>query len=208
MIVEKNAASVLKKETNTGDSLSEPLSAEARFRLAWQLFVALEYSVQVADRKVQAVFSVIGFLFAALSLQRNPFGAPAANTAMTYLLGFPLTFRNIALVALIGAFLICIAIALTSALGAIRPRVSLNVRIDRPPPSLFFFGDIGKRDPETYIAEFAGLSYEEAAIQISRQSHTLALILSAKYAYIARAIYALVVSMALWIVLQALRFAF
>jgi len=129
MIVEKNAASVLKKETNTGDSLSEPLSAEARFRLAWQLFVALEYSVQVADRKVQAVFSVIGFLFAALSLQRNPFGAPAANTAMTYLLGFPLTFRNIALVALIGAFLICIAIALTSALGAIRPRVSLNVRI-------------------------------------------------------------------------------
>ena len=54
---------------------SNPLASGARdipdhkLQHAWQLFVSLEYQVQVADRKVQAVFGVNGLLVAALSFQ-------------------------------------------------------------------------------------------------------------------------------------------
>ena len=164
------------------------------YERAWQLYVSLEHQVQVADRKVQAIFSVNALLVAALSLQsQSPLREAQASLDLR---GIVLVIGHAGLLALVGA-------ATLSAIFALRPRLRLGRSTG---PSSYFFGDIASTDAATFARGFTELSRADAAKKVLEQIHVVASILSAKYRWSGRATRALTGSLVVWILLQLLRF--
>ena len=162
---------------------------------AWQLYMSLEHQVQVADRKVQAIFSVNALLVAALSLQGQRSVAAMVGSGVTFL-GVVIAVGHAVLLALVGA-------ATLSAIYALRPRLRLG-RITKT--SSYFFGDIATTDVASFASSFGALPREEAASQVLEQVHAVSSILAAKYRWSNRATQALTASLIVWLALQALRF--
>jgi len=121
------------------------LSAQQRLQLAWQLFNAVEYQVQVADRKVQAVFGANTLLVAALTLN--------GQTTLAELQPQGLNLWE--LLAILVRMLLLASVFTSAVFGifALAPRVrkpaALAEAVNVPlaalpvaPRSLFFFGDI------------------------------------------------------------------
>lgn len=171
---------------------------ERKMQMAWQLFVSLEYQIQVADRKVQGVFGMNTLLVAALSLQ-NQHPLHALRTS-----GVTTTNVGIMLVSL--SLLVCVCVTTWSAIMALRPRVQVKRRGVQPAESLFFFGSIQNCEESDFVDRFVDLSLAESAEQVLRQSHTVATILSAKYRWLNLAATSLLTSLLLWVSLQMIRF--
>src|SRR5215471_21558876 len=118
------------EETYTqNNTASTEQVSDKKVQMAWQLFVSLEYQVQVADRKVQAVFGMNGFLVAAISLQNQQ---PLHN-----LMENGLTFSVVIDLLIKACFLACISIATWSAIRALRPRVKFKDASSSYKTSLF-----------------------------------------------------------------------
>src|SRR5215470_9600244 len=126
----------MKAENNYYNEVSneEPVS-DKKVQMAWQLFVSLEYQVQVADRKVQAVFGMNAFLVAAISFQNQQ--------PLQKLLENGVTLSVIVDLLLKLCFLACVCIATWSAIRALTPRFKIkSVATASGKSSLFYFGDI------------------------------------------------------------------
>ena len=118
-----------------------------RVQMAWQLFVSLEYQVQVADRKVQAVFGMNAFLVAAISFQNQQ--------PLQKLLENGVTLSVIVDLFLKLCFLACVCIATWSAIRALTPRFKIkSVATASGKSSLFYFGDIQTKSFKDFSSEF------------------------------------------------------
>src|SRR5215471_11288087 len=96
--------------TQNNTASTEEVS-DKKVQMAWQLFVSLEYQVQVADRKVQAVFGMNAFLVAAISLQNQQSLHNLLQTGLTLNVAADLLFK--------ACFLACVSIATWSAIKAL-----------------------------------------------------------------------------------------
>ena len=184
------------------------LPPERRLQLAWQVFTGVEYQVQVADRKVQAIFGANTLLVAALSLHGQSSLAEVMAGGITPLEMVALAARLFLLVS------VCTSAGF--AIMALMPRVrfrqpsptgfpSLGAGTE-PGPSVFFFGDIASLSQNRFVGTFSNLTTEEATEQILRQVHSVSAVVAAKYRWSRRAANFLVVSLTMWIVVLLLRF--
>lgn len=192
------------------DSPSPLLSSQYRLQLAWQLFTAVEYQVQVADRKVQAVFGANTLMVAALTLNGNSTFADFLVGGVTPLEVLAILFRLLLLSS------ICTSAA--CAILALTPRVRRpvlpphQVEVISPevvrhhPRSLFFFGDVSATPVDQFVHGFTELTVDEATDQILRQVHQVSGVVAAKYRWSRRAASALTVSLMLWILVLLFRF--
>lgn len=170
-------------------------TTDKKVQMAWQLFVSLEYQVQVADRKVQAVFGLNAFLVAALSLQSQEPLREIVQGAFSFSLAMDLLLK--------AAFLACVCIATWSALKALSPRIKMPEKGSRARrSSLFFFGDIQRKESSEFVSAFLGLSNTEAAEQILRQSQVVSHILSTKYSFLRKSTIFLLSALAIWVLIK------
>lgn len=177
--------------------LEKPI-ADAKVDLARQLFTSLEYQVQVADRKVQAVFSLNAFLVAAISLQ--------SQQSLQVLLHNTISL-NIAIDLMLKAcFLTCVCIATFSAIKALTPRAKLNPDYSNKQLSLFFFGDIRQKTKTEFLNSFINLTNAEAITEILSSSHSISEILGIKYKLLRRSMLFLSIALLIWIILQINKF--
>jgi hypothetical protein len=195
---------------NEADSQTRHLTSQHRLQLAWQLFTALEYQVQVADRKVQAVFGANTLMVAALTLNGQSTLADLRVGGLTPVEVLAIVFR----VLLLGS--VCTSAA--SAIMALTPRVRKPNPGSFPPGtapptellphsrSLFFFGDVCATPVDDFVHGFRELSVEEATDQLLRQVHQVSAVVTEKYRWSRRAASALTCSLMLWIVVLLLRF--
>ena len=177
--------------------LDEPIT-DKKVQMAWQLFVSLEYQVQVADRKVQAVFGLNAFLVAALSLQSQKSLHDIVQGGFSISLILDLLLK--------ATFLSCVCIATWSAIKALTPRFNNNVKHVTPITSLFFFGDIQSKTFHDFSSAFVGLSNADAVKQILSQSQIISKILTTKYTMLRRSTIFLSVALTIWILLQINKF--
>ena len=184
------------------------LPPERRLQLAWQVFTGVEYQVQVADRKVQAIFGANTLLVAALSLHGQSSLAEVQAGGIT----------PVEMIALAARLFLLVSVCTSAgfAILALMPRV----RFRKPAPaefpgfgarseagpSVFFFGDIASLSPQRFVGTFSELTTEEATEQILRQVHQVSSVVAAKYRWSRRAANFLVVSLVMWIVVLLLRF--
>src|SRR5215471_13281045 len=127
------------EETYTqNNTASTEQVSDKKVQMAWQLFVSLEYQVQVADRKVQAVFGMNAFLVAAISLQNQRPLHDLLTNGISFYVVLDLILKT--------CFLACVSIATWSAIKALKPRIT-NRRKEllSLPLSLYYFGDIQKK---------------------------------------------------------------
>lgn len=187
---------------------SPVLSNQYRLQLAWQLFTALEYQVQVADRKVQAVFGANTLLVAALTFNGHSTLADFRLGGITDVEALAIFFRLM----LLGS--ICASAA--CAIRALAPRVRKPIPsqpsaippalLHSHPRSLFFFGDVTATPVDEFVQGFSELTVDEATDQILRQVHQVSSVVTEKYRWSRRAASALTISLMLWIVVLLLRF--
>ncbi len=166
--------------------------------LARQLFTSLEYQVQVADRKVQVVFSLNAFLVAAISFQsQQPLHALMQNR-ISLNIGTDLTLK--------ASLLVCVCIATFSAIKALTPRTRIDANYANRPLSHFFFGDIRSRSKNDYFNSFVKLTNAECIREILSSVHSISQILSIKYKYLNRSTLFLSIALFIWILLQVNKF--
>jgi len=151
-------------EALTGERL------ERKFHAAWQLFQSVESQVQVADRKVQAIFAANTLLVAAVSFQNRLL------------------------------LLACICASYLSAIVALFPRLR-HVRTQAH--SLLFFGDIAALPGPEFAETFLAMPMGDKVRQVLRQTHEVSRVVTEKYKWTRRSGTALVLSLLLWIVVQA-----
>jgi Family of unknown function (DUF5706) len=166
--------------------------------LARHLFTSLEYQVQVADRKVQVVFSLNAFLVAAISFQsQQPMHALLQNN-ISLNTGVDLMLK--------AGLLACVCIATFSAIKALTPRTRINAINDNKPLSLFFFRDIGSRTKVDFLNSFVRLTNAESIKEILSSVHSISQILGIKYKYLNRSTLFLSIALFIWILLQVNKF--
>jgi hypothetical protein len=166
--------------------------------LARHLFTSLEYQVQVADRKVQVVFSLNAFLVAAISFQsQQPMHALLQNN-ISLNTGVDLMLK--------AGLLACVCIATFSAIKALTPRTRINANNDNKPLSLFFFRDIGSRTKVDFLNSFVRLTNAESIKEILSSVHSISQILGIKYKYLHRSTLFLSIALFIWILLQVNKF--
>jgi Family of unknown function (DUF5706) len=172
---------------------------DKKVQMAWQLFVSLEYQVQVADRKVQAVFGMNAFLVAAISLQNQKPLHDLLQNGLVFSIWIDLLLKT--------CFLACVAIATWSALKALRPRISnKGSRFASPITSLYYFGDIQTKTYEQFCAAFLTQTNEETVKQLLNQVQTISKILSRKYFFLQRSTLFLSVALIIWLLLTVTKF--
>jgi hypothetical protein len=171
---------------------------DKKVQMAWQLFVSVEYQVQVADRKVQAVFGMNAFLVAAISLQNQQ--------PLQHLLQNGLNVSAVLDLLLKAGFLACVTLATWSAIKALTPRFKLNAEIPASKTSLFYFGDIQMKSIEDFVSTFATLPNKDAVKQILSQVQIISKILSRKYQLLHRSTMFLSVALVIWILLSLNKF--
>jgi hypothetical protein len=177
---------------------TEPVT-DKKVQMAWQLFVSLEYQVQVADRKVQAVFGLNAFLVAALSLQSQQPLHEIIASGINFSLALDLLLK--------ACFLSCVCVATWSAIRALSPRFKTETHgatVRRS--SLFFFGDIQSKSPDDFTSSFMGLSNSDAVHQVLFQSQVISKILSTKYKFLRRSTIFLSAALMIWILLEINKF--
>lgn len=173
-------------EALTGERL------ERKFHAAWQLFQSVESQVQVADRKVQAIFAANTLLVAAVSFQNQRI-IPSAHT-------YGLSLSATVSVAARLLLLACICASYLSAIVALFPRLR-HARTQAH--SLLFFGDIAALPGLEFAETFLAMPMGDKVRQVLRQTHEVSRVVTEKYKWTRRSGTALVLSLLLWIVVQA-----
>jgi len=173
--------------------------SDEKVQMAWQLFASLEYQVQVADRKVQAVFGMNAFLVAAISLQNQQ--------SFHILLQGGLNVNVVMDLFLKGCFIACVSIATWAAIRALRPRVKFK-QADKsfPQNSLFYFGDIQGMSVKNFTDTFISLHNDEIVKQLLSQAQTIYKILTRKYALLHRSTLFLSIALIIWALLSVNKF--
>lgn len=164
---------------------------ERKFQAAWQLFQSVESQVQVADRKVQAIFAANTLLVAAVSFQNQGI-VPAHAQSLSLSAAVGLAARLL--------LLACICASYLSAIVALFPRLRpLKTRTR----SLLFFGDIAALPGAEFAETFLAMTTADKVRQVLRQTHDVSQVVAEKYKWTRRSGTALVLSLLLWIVVQA-----
>ena len=172
-------------EALTGEKL------ERKFQAAWQLFQSVEAQVQVADRKVQAIFAANTLLVAAVSFQNQGImPAHAHNLSLSAAVGLAARLLLLA----------CICASYLSAIVALFPRLR---PVKTRTHSLLFFGDIAALPGAEFAETFLAMTTADKVRQVLRQTHDVSRVVAEKYKWTRRSGTALVLSLLLWIVVQA-----
>lgn len=161
--------------------------------LVKSLLDSVQDQVQNADRKVQFVLALNGFLAAAFS-----FGGE--NTLRQMQLEGMTALR--VLIVIIGAVLL-ISMILATLFGilALVPRLRVGQK-----RSLAFFQDVAAMPLERFTEEFAGLSELQLQTHLLSQIHANSTIARVKYAWAGRATRVLTVTLISWTLMQILLF--
>jgi len=173
-------------ETLTGERL------ERKFQAAWQLFQSVESQVQMADRKVQAIFAANTLLVAAVSFQNQGIVPSAHAQGLSLSAAVGLAARLLLLACVCGSYL--------SAIVALFPRLR-HARTRTP--SLLFFGDIAALPGHEFAETFLAMPMGDKVRQVLRQTHDVSRVVAEKYKWTRWSGTALVLSLLLWIVVQA-----
>lgn len=171
----------------------EPLTGERlerKFQAAWQLFQSVESQVQTADRKVQAIFAANTLLVAAVSFQNQAMVPSAHGLSAPTVVG----------VAARLLLLLCICASYLSAIVALFPRLRHASTRTR---SLLFFGDIAALPGPEFAETFLAMPTTDKVRQVLHQTHEVSRVVAEKYRWTRRSGTALVLSLLLWIVVQA-----
>ena len=174
--------------------IAEPLTGERlerKFQAAWQLFQSVEGQVQMADRKVQAIFAANTLLVAAVSFQ---------NQALV-----PST-HGLSLLATVGVaarllLLACVCASYLSAIVALFPRLR---HVKTRTHSLLFFGDIAALPGSEFAETFLAMPTADKVRQVLHQTHEVSRVVAEKYRWTRRSGTALVLSLLLWVAVQAI----
>lgn len=174
---------------------------DQKVQMAWALLESLQFQVQIADRKVHAVFGANTLLVAALSFQGQ-------NSYTELQAGGLNLFEMVGLVAR-GLLITAVCASALFAIFALLPRVRkpLGTQQRGGRGSAFFFGDIAAQDEQKFTDLFLHQSHEEAARQILAQSHNVAQVVSEKYRWTRRAATSLITSIVLWVVVLIVKYA-
>ena len=178
-----------------GGERAEPLTGERlerKFQAAWQLFQSVESQVQMADRKVQAIFAANTLLVAAVSFQNGGI-VPRAHAHDLSLSAAVLLAARLLLLACVGASYLSAIVALFPRLRDTRTRTR----------SLLFFGDIAALPGPEFAETFLAMPTADKVRQVLHQTHDVSRVVTEKYKWTRRSGTALVLSLLLWIVVQA-----
>ena len=167
---------------------------EKKLQLAWKLFESVENQVQVADRKVQAIFAANTLLVAAISFQSQGLSTSLHKGSLGLAAALVLVVRLL--------LLTCIGCSSLSAIVALFPRVRGSVSSNR---NLLFFGDIAALPDAHFIDGFLEMPTGDKVRQLLRQIHTVSCLVAEKFTWTRRAGTALVLSLLLWITLQIIQ---
>jgi hypothetical protein len=167
---------------------------EKKLHLAWKLFESVENQVQVADRKVQAIFAANTLLVAAISFQSHGLSPSLPIRSLGLAGALSLTARFL--------LLACIGCSSLSAIVALFPRIRGSAASTR---TLLFFGDIAALPDVHFIEGFLEMPTRDKVRQILRQTHTVSRLVAEKFKWTRRAGTAFVLSLLLWIVLQIIQ---
>ncbi len=176
-----------------GEERAEPLTGERlerKFQAAWQLFQSVESQVQMADRKVQAIFAANTLLVAAVSFQNQ--GVVPSARILSLSAAVSLAARLL--------LLVCVGVSYLSAIVALFPRLRGAGPRTR---SLLFFGDIAVLPAPEFAETFLAMPTVDKVRQVLHQTHAVSRVVAEKYKWTRRSGNALVLSLLLWIVVQA-----
>jgi len=177
--------------------LIEPFT-EKKVDLAKHLFTSLEKQIEMADRKVQAIFGLNAFLVAAISLQSQQ----KLDAVLKH--GFDLnTTIDLILKAI---FLICSCLATWSAVKAVSPRVHSDKNLMTNKKSLFYFGSIQSQQLKEFTQSFMTLNNKEAVHELLESCHTISGILNIKYKFLKRSTAFISIALFSWVLMQVNKF--
>ena len=179
-----------------GEEQAELLTGERlekKFQAAWHLFLSVEAQVQMADRKVQAIFAANTLLIAAVSFQNQSVVSSVHAHSLSLAAAVSLAARLL--------LLVCVCVSFLSAIVALFPRLR-----DAGPRtrSLLFFGDIATLPAPEFVESFLALPTADKVRHVLRQSHNVSRVVAEKYKWTRRSGLALVFSLLLWIVVQVI----
>jgi len=177
--------------------LIEPVN-EKKVDLAKHLFTSLEKQVEMADRKVQAIFGLNAFLVAAISLQSQQ----KLDTVLDQ--GFDLnTIIDLTLKAI---FLMCSCLATWSAVKAVSPRVHTDKNLMPKKKSLFYFGSIQSQKVKDFTQSFMTLNNKDAINELLESCHAISGILNIKYKFLKRSTSFISIALFTWVLMQVNKF--
>jgi hypothetical protein len=177
--------------------LSEPVT-EKKVDLAKHLFTSLEKQVEMADRKVQAIFGLNAFLVAAISLQ--------SQQKLDVVLKQGIDLNTIIDLTLKGIFLVCSCLATWSAVKAVSPRVHTDKNLMTNKKSLFYFGSIQSQKVKEFTQSFMMLNNKEAVFELLESCHAISAILNIKYKFLKRSTTFISVALFSWVLMQVNKF--
>ncbi len=188
-----NISNIFSEEDIHNESISEKKVVMAR-----HLFDSLENQVQLADRKVQAIFGLNAFLVAAISLQsQQKFNEVMAN-------GFRF---NMALDLILKAvFLGCACMATWSAVKALSPRGQSKGKINTAKKPMFYFGNIHTQHVQQFTKSFISLDDEGTVKELLDSSHIISGILHLKYKFLRRSTSFISAALLIWVIMQVNKF--
>ena len=177
--------------------LIEPFT-EKKVDLAKHLFTSLEKQVEMADRKVQAIFGLNAFLVAAISLQSQQ----KLDTVLDQ--GFDLnTIIDLTLKAI---FLMCSCLATWSAVKAVSPRVHTDKNLMPNKKSLFYFDSIQSQKVKDFTQSFMTLNNKDAINELLESCHAISGILNIKYKFLKRSTSFISIALFTWVLMQVNKF--
>jgi hypothetical protein len=135
---------------------------EKKLHLTWKLFESVENQVQVADRKVQAIFAANTLLVAAISFQSQGMSSSLHGGILGLAAALALAVRLL--------LLTCIGCSSLSAFVALFPRRRSSAASTR---TLLCFGDIAALPDVHFIGGFLEMPTHDKVRQILRQTHTV-----------------------------------
>jgi hypothetical protein len=175
----------------------EPVN-EKKVDLAKHLFTSLEKQVEMADRKVQAIFGLNAFLVAAISLQSQQ----KLDTVLDQ--GFDLnTIIDLTLKAI---FLMCSCLATWSAVKAVSPRVHTDKNLMPNKKSLFYFDSIQSQKVKDFTQSFMTLNNKDAINELLESCHAISGILNIKYKFLKRSTSFISIALFTWVLMQVNKF--
>lgn len=186
-------SSILSKEV----IINEPIT-EKKVNMARHLFDSLENQVQLADRKVQAIFGLNAFLVAAISLQSQRSLNEVLSASLRPSIVFDLIFKAV--------FLACACMATWSAVKALSPRGQSNGKITTAKKPMFYFGNIHTQHVYQFTQSFINLDNENTLKELLDSCHVVSGILHLKYKYLRRSTLFISIALLIWIFMQVNKF--
>ena len=177
--------------------LNEPIT-EKKVDLAKHLFTSLEKQIEMADRKVQAIFGLNAFLVAAISLQ--------SQQKFDALLRQGIDLNTIIDLTLKAIFLLCSCLATWSAVKAVSPRVHTDENLMTNKKSLFYFGSIQSQKVKDFTQSFMILNNREAVFELLESCHAISGILNIKYKFLKRSTKFISIALFTWVLMQVNKF--